>query len=492
MNGPQKSKKWFKPLFEFDETEPPKKIKKSTSKIVEPVNNNEEDICARKNNNHIIHNVTSKNWMKNFDPVKVDDLAVHNKKIQEVEEWLKCSCLNSSSNMLLLSGPVGCGKTATIHTLAAKHNIKVTEWITPVDIEFPSEYGDYQFKESQSKRFLDFIINAANFTSLLDNNSSKVVLVEDFPNTFLRTPAEFTDILHQYRQRAKSPIVFICSESHTDNKNIALNLFTPTLKEQFNITHIAFNAVSVTGLKAALKRAVDIISKKYLSMYNIPSASVVDSVVNSSGGDVRSAILNLHFASLKGSTMNLETSIILEKEVKSKTTKKKKNTSSKFMSLGKDQTVSILHGVGRVLNPKVIVSEDGKKNLTHSPKDIIEQFLSHPSSFISFLEENYLPHFSCPNDVDKAASALSDSDYMLSEWNEKLCQEYGLYTAVAGLMLANKSPVSAWNPVRGPKNMKVQYPTLKELPQLDSDYLYKGKVLVSDYLTYCKIIGNNN
>lgn len=39
-----------------------------------------------------------------------------------------------------------------------------------------------------------------------------------------------------------------------------------------------------------------------------------------------------------------------------------------------------------------------------------------------------------------------------------MCQEYGLYTAVAGLMLANKNPISAWNPVRGPKNMKIQYP----------------------------------
>lgn len=55
--------------------------------------------------------------------------------------------------------------------------------------------GDYEYKERQSKTFLDFIISAANFTSLLDNNSKKLVLVEDFPNTFLRTPAEFTEVL---------------------------------------------------------------------------------------------------------------------------------------------------------------------------------------------------------------------------------------------------------------------------------------------------------
>ncbi|KOB74051.1 Uncharacterized protein OBRU01_09670, partial [Operophtera brumata] len=243
---------------------------------------------------------------------------------------------------------------------------------------------DYEFKEKQSTKFLDFILNAANFTSLLDNNSKKLVLVEDFPNTFIRTPSEFTNVLQ-------------------------------------------FNAVSATGLKSALKRVAEIINKKHTAVYNSPTSDMIECVVNSSGG----------------SSQNLETSFIAEKETKSKTTKKKKQTSSKFMSIGKDQTVSILHGVGRVLNPKI--NEKGKQKLTHSPGEIIEQFLSQPNSFVNFLEENYLAHFSCADHADRAASALSDADFMLAEWREKMCQEYGLYTSVAGLMLANKAPVSAWN-----------------------------------------------
>lgn len=45
---------------------------------------------------------------------------------------------------------------------------------------------------------------------------------------------------------------------------------------------------------------------------------------------------------------------MVDKENKktTKAAKKKKPASSKFLSIGKDQTVSILHGVGRVLNPK--------------------------------------------------------------------------------------------------------------------------------------------
>ncbi|XP_068633370.1 cell cycle checkpoint protein RAD17 isoform X2 [Battus philenor] len=395
--------------------------------------------------------------------------------------------IRNSCDILLLSGPVGCGKTATIRIIANKHNIKITEWITPVDIELTTDYGEYEFKEKQSKIFLDFIMNSANFTSLLDSNSNKLVLVEDFPNTFLRTPSEFSDILLQYKKRAKSPIVFICSESNMDSKNIALNIFTQSIKEQFHIHHIAFNSISTTGLRAALKRASDIISKKYSATYNIPTTDIVESVVNTSAGDIRSAILNLHFACLQGITHNLETSIIQENKVKGKT--KKKKPTYKFMSLGKDQAVSILHGVGRVLNPKIL-HETGKQKLSHSPEEIVWQFSGSPSTFINFLEENYLPHFSSTNDVEKAASLLSDADHMLSEWREKYCQEYGLYVAVAGLMLTNKSPVSAWNPVRGPKKINVEYPLLQQLPLLDKNFIYKGKVLATDYVTYCKIINN--
>ncbi|XP_026734960.1 cell cycle checkpoint protein RAD17 isoform X2 [Trichoplusia ni] len=482
-------KKWFKPMFDFDDDKPTSKVNEVTqqAKTITVPEPTEEPIKELTTKNIII--TDHKHWMKSFEPVTVEDLAIHSKKIQEVEEWVKTVSNNNNSDMLLLTGPVGCGKTITIHVLAAKYNIRVTEWITPMDIDIPMENGEFEYKQKQSAKFLDFILNAANFTSLLDDNSRKLVLVEDFPNTFLRTPAEFTEVLQQYKQRAKSPIVFICSESHTDNKNSAANIFTPSLKEQFNIHHIMFNAVAPTNLKMALKRVAGIINKKHTAVYNPPTPDLIECVVNSSAGDVRSAVLNLHFACLKGgSKLNMDTSVVQGKESKSKTRKKK--TSSKFMSLGKDQTVSILHGVGRVLNPKVIETETGNNKLSHSPEEIIEQFISQPVSFVNFLEENYLPHFSCIDHVDKAASALSDADFMLAEWREKLCQEYGLYTAVASLMLANKAPISAWNPVRGPKNMRIQYPTIREIPLLEENQLYKGKILVADYETYCKIIGN--
>lgn len=57
----------------------------------------------------------------------------------------------NTSKMLLLTGPVGCGKTITVATLAAKYHIKITEWITPLDIEMPSERGQFLLKLIFSK-----------------------------------------------------------------------------------------------------------------------------------------------------------------------------------------------------------------------------------------------------------------------------------------------------------------------------------------------------
>ncbi|XP_028043068.1 cell cycle checkpoint protein RAD17 isoform X2 [Bombyx mandarina] len=482
----KKHKTWFEPLFDFDESEPP------PQKLKSDVNKQGTSSPAKFSKSNtikpMIFNIIDQNHIRNFDPVNINDLAIHNKKVQEVEDWILGNIKKNTSEMLLLTGPVGCGKSVTVLTIAKKHNVKITEWITPIDIEFPNDNGEFEFKVKQSTQFLDFILNAANFTSLLDNNDRKLVLVEDFPNTFMRTPSELVYVLQQYKQRAKSPIVFICSESSTDKKTTSGNLFSDQLKNQLNIHHISFNGVSTTGLRSALKRMAEIISKKYKSMYNAPTSDLIECVVNSSAGDVRSAVTNLHFACLKGTDQSLETSIITEKDQKTKTKKKKPN--SKFTSIGKDQSINILHGVGRVLNPRV-VDVNGRSQFTHSPREIVEQFISQPSSFVNFIEENYMPHFSNSAQIDRAASTLSDAVFMLAEWREKVCQEYGLYCAVAGLMLANKDPVSAWNPVRGPKNMKITYPVPSELQLLEENYLYKGKTLVSDYQTFCKIINSN-
>lgn len=159
-------------MFDFDEEKPSKKIKKEThnQKVPEDIEPVEVEVCTWMLKRLVIYedcqvfihfiyfkvldsNVSQKpviitdhkHWMKTFEPINIDDLAVHNKKVQEVEDWVKTVSSNNNSDMLLMTGPVGCGKTISLRVLATKYNVRISEWITPVDIDIPSENGNLQF-----------------------------------------------------------------------------------------------------------------------------------------------------------------------------------------------------------------------------------------------------------------------------------------------------------------------------------------------------------
>lgn len=88
----------------------------------------------------------------------------------------------------------------------------------------------------------------------------------------------------------------------TDTKsrslNISYNLFTDEIRNRFNITSIAFNPVADTMLKKGLKRICDIMTQPGFKVYYTdPGKDTIDTIVISSQGDIRSAVINLHFAS---------------------------------------------------------------------------------------------------------------------------------------------------------------------------------------------------
>lgn len=176
---------------------------------------------------------------------------------------------------------------------------------------------------------------------------------------------------------------------------------------------------------------------------------------------------------------------------------------SKFKSLGSDESVTIMHALGRVFNPKckklkrkleilrfwpetifyfslLRIDNDeadskGVRLLQHSPEAIASTFTTQPSTNLSLMHSNYVGHFQSIDDVVNASDILSQTDIVLNEWRvsysvikfycprnvEKsflfysqsdLLPEVAMTMAVRGIMVTNEHPVTGrWMPVRSAK-----------------------------------------
>ena len=145
--------------------------------------------------------------------------------------------------------------------LAADLNIAVAEWTNPSDTRSREEEREIDslllagggggggkkwfdggestaFQPSQLATFSDFILRTNKYQSLpitspdlvngssssffssssSSSSSSSLILVDEFPNAFLRDPSPFHRLLAAYsRQRQPHPIVFVVSDSNSSS-----------------------------------------------------------------------------------------------------------------------------------------------------------------------------------------------------------------------------------------------------------------------------------
>lgn len=155
------------------------------------------------------NDIAADNWLDNFAPHTVEELAIHAKKIEELQQWLRgCTASNASTTssrhhvpMLCITGPAGAGKTATLRLCASAAGFDVQEWVQPVDVELSTvrRYADDTvpaFAESQTLLFEQFLFRASRYGSLFEATARRrLVLVEDFPNVFVKDATGFEEIL---------------------------------------------------------------------------------------------------------------------------------------------------------------------------------------------------------------------------------------------------------------------------------------------------------
>lgn len=378
----------------FDDTDITMVSKISHKK--KPCNKSKALLSSSQNSEKAIHQ--NQMWIDRYKPVVIEELAVHRNKIAEVDSWLR-ALHHDGSKVLVVSGPVGCGKTATINVVANELDLTCKEWSNPVVTPFETLRDSGVRYKSQLDTFHDFLFRCGRYSSVIDvyeeadeNESSDIIILEELPFIFQQNPSQLKDILVKYQSSNNlHPLVLIVSDGNMD---AVVRQLPPGIK------HISFNSVATTLMVKTLKRIAN------SEGYNLTSEQAKQ-IASDGNGDIRASIFSLQFSLQKDTRFS-----------KMKSTKKSKSTAV----LQKDANISIFRAVGKILyckrqEPTVVPSSpETTDRLVNEPEDVIEHCCLTGSTFSSYLHHNYLPLFTKNDvcDVANAAEHFSVSDLMAS------------------------------------------------------------------------------
>lgn len=432
-------------------------------------------------------------WVDTHVPRSQAELAVHKKKIEEVESWMRAQTYTSKGGaVLLLTGPSGCGKTATVQLLAQELGLRVQEWANPTSqSEFSSDPHAYRqtfdpdsrfsgfCSSSQTGLFQEFLLRANKYNRLEMSGEGgasdrTLILVEDFPNQFYRQPASLHDILRRFVRTGRRPLVFIVSDSLSGDSSSRL-LFPKDVQEELSIHSISFNPVAPTSVMKVLSRIVTLEAGKSGGRVSVPDKASLELLCSGSSGDVRSAINSLQFSSCTDG--RLENGVWAVKKGRAATSlgraasratrgKRKSKDSDRQGDGqaigGKDASLFLFRALGKILYGKrespdregsegslqpslpAHLAEHHRDRLLVDPELVVERSHMSGEFFSLYLHQNYLDFFSGVEDVARASEYLSDADFLCAEWASRTTMgEYGSSVATRGLLHSNSAHVSA-------------------------------------------------
>ncbi|MBN3311178.1 RAD17 protein, partial [Amia calva] len=421
-------------------------------------------------------------WVEKHSPSTQAELAVHKKKIEEVENWLKSHVdnpLKKGGPILLMTGPSGCGKTATIQVLTRELAVHVQEWSNPsTTTEFKTEDFKQTFDPrshfnsfssgSQTAVFQEFLLRANKYSRLQmlgdsADSARKVILVEDLPNQFYRQPTCLHDILRRFVKTGRCPLIFIISDSLSGDSNSRL-LFPKDIQDELNICNISFNPVAPTSMMKVLSRLASQEASRSGGKVCIPDKASLELLCSGSSGDIRSAINSLQFSSLTDQTFENSlwslkkgkpSSITSRGKGKSKGKSAKPSGKQEAVQAigGKDASLFLFRALGKILyckreaceQPEVSslpahLSEHQRDTLLVEPEMVVEKSHMSGDLFNMYLQQNYMDFFSDIDDVVRASEYLSDADFLTTDWsNRSTMREYSSSVATRGLIHSNRA-----------------------------------------------------
>eukprot|EP01125_Pyxidicula_operculata_P003567 TRINITY_DN1463_c0_g1_i1.p1 TRINITY_DN1463_c0_g1~~TRINITY_DN1463_c0_g1_i1.p1 ORF type:complete len:817 (+),score=129.60 TRINITY_DN1463_c0_g1_i1:23-2473(+) len=474
-------------------------------------------------------------WVEKYKPLNQTTLSVAKAKYKAVVEALT-KAFQGELRLIILVGPPGCGKTATVNVIANLTNIDVIPWINPTQCTYKNVDNNDVVSENNGSILAPFIsfIQREKYPSLLVEEKPKknrLIVIEDLPHFHTQSQRQkFQDAVknHILNSSVSTPCVFINSDSGSGSNTVDF-LFSKDVLNDPKVLVIKFNPIVVAEIKKCLNRIIESeIDSSELST-KLPSYSQnIESIAETCMGDIRSAINTLQFA-----TSNIETKKQTNQPNKvtvTKTRKKAKkdtgsttlvssnNPSKDLFCTGRDFSLSLFHALGKVFYNKRLESVHTpspskhlisnaayelnsclKLHAGYKLRESLERttMKSDPSSFYKdvyvdapifnqFLQENYIKFFDDITDVDKACSYLSDSSLLSDSVNsyvwrnfEQVQDLYCWNLSTRGIMWSNEHQTkSQFTPL-----VKPHITTLKKTSQNNSTLLTK---IYSNYQKFSK------
>lgn len=364
---------------------------------------------------------SGESWVDKYRPKTSKDIAMHPRKLKEIETSLKeMAGTENDKKLLLLSGPAGSGKSTVVRILADEIIGRPFD-PTANDEESPNLIEYINGLTPSMNQFLDFL----NECKMLTGPNMKVVLLEDIPNVFhLETKLRFQKLLQEWLNTPyKLPPLVIClsetefNDSGTgelsysiQNNFVAETVIGPSLLANRHLQRIKVNSIAKTYLKKLLSAII----KSEIIFEKIPALVVQAKLDNlSTTGDIRSSINCLEFWArfyIKGKDIG----------------------DDDFLSFGKENNMNLFNGIGKIIYGTS--HEDGEKinylkksttdqkamDITKIDEITISNVLSDFSNKSTFFNLNLLENYAVFNgsqfpicqELDEMISNLGISDIL--------------------------------------------------------------------------------
>lgn len=206
-------------------------------------------------------------WTEKYFPSNLDEFVGNSEIVSEVEKWADAWNKGKRQVPILLWGQTGAGKTCLAYLIA-----KLNDW------------GLFELNASdfRSKEVIDRLVGAAAFNASF-SGKKRLILLDEIDGLQSRDRGGAEAIL-QIMRNSHNPIILTANEIYSDKKLTSIRTVSKTLEfKKINYLSIA-------------KRLREICDKEKIE-YDEEAIKVL---AKNSGGDFRSALLDLQTLSLGG------------------------------------------------------------------------------------------------------------------------------------------------------------------------------------------------